>query len=100
MLKRKIITVLTSRDKIFNFLNYISEFWKFFRTGRTALHIAILKEREEIVQYLATKINQTLHIGDNVNIHFILFLNENVISLIFPIVGTYGTSLCDGCQQC
>lgn len=35
--------------------------------GRTALHIAVLKEQEEIVHYLATKFKQTLHIGDNVS---------------------------------
>lgn len=34
--------------------------------GRTALHIAVLKEREEIVYYLATKIKAILHLGDNV----------------------------------
>lgn len=36
-------------------------------TGRTALHIAILKEREDIVQFLATTIKQTLFLGDNVS---------------------------------
>lgn len=36
-------------------------------TGRTALHIAVLKEKEDAVQYLATSIKQTLHIGDNVS---------------------------------
>lgn len=36
-------------------------------TGRTALHIAVLKTNEEAVQYLATNIKQTLHIGDNVS---------------------------------
>lgn len=30
------------------------------------MHIAVLKEKEEIVQYLATNIKQALHIGDNV----------------------------------
>lgn len=35
--------------------------------GRTAVHIAVLHERDEIVQYLATLIKQTLHIGDNVS---------------------------------
>lgn len=34
--------------------------------GRTALHIAVLKEREDIVYYLATKIKSSLRIGDNV----------------------------------
>ncbi|XP_031620870.1 uncharacterized protein LOC116339242 isoform X2 [Contarinia nasturtii] len=33
--------------------------------GRTALHIAVLKEKEEIVHYLATNIKETLLIGDN-----------------------------------
>lgn len=34
--------------------------------GRTALHIAVLKEREEIVYYLASKIKSSLRHGDNV----------------------------------
>lgn len=36
-------------------------------SGRCSIHIAVLKERDEIVQYLATLIKQTLHIGDNVS---------------------------------
>lgn len=35
--------------------------------GRTALHIAVLKEREEIVHYLAARFKQVLQIGDNVS---------------------------------
>lgn len=35
--------------------------------GRSALHIAVLKEREDIVQYLATTVKQSLRIGDNVS---------------------------------
>lgn len=34
--------------------------------GRTALHIAVLKEREDIVYFLATKIKASLRLGDNV----------------------------------
>ncbi|XP_053691986.1 uncharacterized protein LOC128740472 [Sabethes cyaneus] len=33
--------------------------------GRTSLHIAVLTESEEIVEYLATNFKQTLKIGDN-----------------------------------
>lgn len=38
----------------------------FVLSGRTALHIAVLKEKEEIVRYLATTVKETLLIGDNV----------------------------------
>lgn len=34
--------------------------------GRSALHIAVLKEKEDIVYYLATKIKASLRLGDNV----------------------------------
>lgn len=35
--------------------------------GRCALHIAVLREQEEIVQFLCTKIKSLLLVGDNVS---------------------------------
>lgn len=42
--------------------------------GRTALHIAVLKEKEDLVHYLATKIKPLLRLGDNVRrCHYVGF---------------------------
>lgn len=40
--------------------------------GRTALHIAVLKEKEDIVYYLATKTKTSLRLGDNVCFGFLI----------------------------
>lgn len=36
-------------------------------SGRCALHIAVLKENEQIVQYLSSNFKQSVNIGDNVS---------------------------------
>lgn len=38
----------------------------FVVSGRCSLHVAVLHEHEEMVDYLATNFRQTLRIGDNV----------------------------------
>lgn len=45
--------------------------------GRCSLHIAVLCQQEEIVDYLATTFPETLKLGDNVSLYYILF-NELV----------------------
>lgn len=35
-------------------------------TGRCAAHVAVLKENEEILDYIASKYKQSLRVGDNV----------------------------------
>lgn len=47
--------------------------------GRTAIHIAVLKEREDIVQYLSTRYQQTMHVGDNVNATISRAFNYNCV---------------------
>lgn len=71
--------------------------------GRTALHIAVLKERDEIVQYLATRIKLTLHIGDNVilNSHwhecpFLLITFFFCFCFYDPTARTNCITLCNG----
>lgn len=39
--------------------------------GRCALHIAVLRENEEMVRYIARTYPETLRIGDNVRVDFI-----------------------------
>lgn len=39
----------------------------YFQLGRTSLHIAILKEHEDMVDYIGKTFRQTLKIGDNVS---------------------------------
>lgn len=36
-------------------------------SGRCSIHVAVLQENEEIVDYISTKFKQTLRIGDNVS---------------------------------
>jgi hypothetical protein len=36
--------------------------------GRCSLHIAILTQQEVIVEYIATRYPEALHVGDNVSI--------------------------------
>lgn len=36
-----------------------------FFTGRCSLHVAVLMENEEIVEFIASNFKQTLRIGDN-----------------------------------
>lgn len=43
-----------------------------FRIGRCAAHIAVLKENEEIVEYIASRYKQSFRVGDNVS--FLPFL--------------------------
>lgn len=43
-----------------------------FITGRSSMHIAVLLEHEEIVDFLASNFRQTLKIGDNVYSYRIL----------------------------
>lgn len=39
----------------------------FLILGRTSMHIAILKEHEDMVDYIGKSFRQTLKIGDNVS---------------------------------
>lgn len=39
----------------------------FLIPGRTSMHIAILKEHEDMVDYIGKSFRQTLKIGDNVS---------------------------------
>lgn len=50
--------------------------------GRCSLHIAVLCQQEEIVDYLAITFPDTLRIGDNVSIHLRLKKNTNFTILI------------------
>lgn len=38
--------------------------------GRCALHVAVLRENEETVRYIAKMYPETLRIGDNVRVNF------------------------------
>lgn len=50
--------------------------------GRCTLHIAVLCQQEEIVDYLANSFPDSLHIGDNVSLlHFDFSSNYYMIRL-------------------
>lgn len=50
--------------------------------GRCTLHIAVLCQQEEIVDYLASTFPDTLRIGDNVSNLTIIIVNWEVITQI------------------
>lgn len=56
-------------------INFESTSFNYFFTGRCCLHIAVLMENEEIVEYIANNFRQSLRVGDNVSI--IMNDNEN-----------------------
>lgn len=67
--------------------------------GRTALHIAVLKEREDIVYYLATKIKASLRLGDNVRGQAVFKAHHGLSNCYhYSLVGAYCTTLCNGRQ--
>lgn len=69
--------------------------------GRSALHIAVLKEREDIVYYLATKIKSSLRLGDNVcHAQRILSIRRfiRITDFFHFTVGTNSITLCYGRQ--
>jgi hypothetical protein len=48
------------------------------KTGRCSLHVAVLLENEEIVEFIANTFRQTLRVGDNVSANkFFLFSPSN-----------------------
>lgn len=65
--------------------------------GRCTLHIAVLCQQEEIVDFLVNTFPETLHVGDNVRIP-ISYYDWCLYIFVVP-AGTYGITLCYGCGQ-
>lgn len=57
--------------------------------GRTSMHIAILKENEDMVDYIGKGFRQTLKIGDNVCEFALQIISINTMKLIFYMTGAY-----------
>lgn len=64
------------------------------------MHIAILKEQEDIVDYIGRTFRQTLKIGDNVSETEIrainCYISKSLSFLRALAVGTYTAPLCNG----
>lgn len=58
--------------------------------GRTSMHIAILKENEDMVDFIGKGFRQTLKIGDNVSEFALqIIISINTMKLIFYMTGAY-----------
>lgn len=77
-----------------------------FFSGRCSLHIAVLKENEQIVQYLASTFKECVNIGDNVSAacrrpYLRKTSNAKIMNhFVSFAVGTHVSPLRDGSAQC
>lgn len=67
--------------------------------GRSAMHLAVLRGNEDVVDRISTQFRQTLRIGDNVS-EPVLSLNYlRLTHVLIVIAGPDATALCDGCVE-